>query len=527
MNDDEKDKSFERLDESRPERNERSFFDWLRGKEETEESDEEKLRKKLDEELKEAARQRATEFEEERRQEEAREVAETKKLKKRWRKKLVEKSRVLLEQTATQGNNPSSGYDIARVMVAERIVQYHDVLEDETLDLRRSEIKDLKLKIDFMGLLSEKLDRPQLEVPDEIEQLYQTIANSVEEATGERLERRSEPAPTPETQPVSEEDVAYAAFAANIVSVIKRALLAEKTQPADTQGDNTEADDTMRPTTPIAPERSSEPEPRGDSMFERIRATIRKTAPASSQIRQEISEGHTPHKLSEIIERVTLAETTQPHKPAAIAIAGLVRREITPETEHRRPSEEFYIPPNRKIKHMTEVELVALAKLVDVGSGQRLADIYIHGDIDREGMIKVLESYHKGWDYRSEFSFRREQWQHRKEASPEYVTPTFDYASFRTHRPARNADRTRTGSARPRNFLPHRPPTPQAIQRLMTRTKGSLRNIGRAIPSREQAKEMLKHAATYRMRRDYIMVTLLVLLVLAFLLLLMLVIDSR
>ena len=86
MPDDDKQPSYERLDETNPEHNRRSFFNWLRGKEET---DEEKLRKKLNEELKEAARTRAEQFEEERRTEEQREVAETRKLKKRWRAKLV------------------------------------------------------------------------------------------------------------------------------------------------------------------------------------------------------------------------------------------------------------------------------------------------------------------------------------------------------------------------------------------------------------------------------------------------------
>ena len=60
--DDDLSKSFERLDETKQESNKRSFFDWLIGREE---SEEEKLRKKLDKELKEAARKRAEQFEEE------------------------------------------------------------------------------------------------------------------------------------------------------------------------------------------------------------------------------------------------------------------------------------------------------------------------------------------------------------------------------------------------------------------------------------------------------------------------------
>lgn len=411
MNDEDKQPSYERLDETNPERNRRSFFDWLRGKEE---SDEERLRRKLDEELKEAARQRAEQFEEERRSEEEREVAETKKLKKRWRAKLVEKSKRLLEETAASGEEPTSGYDIAKLMVAERIVKLHDMLQDESLDLRRSEVKALKINIDFMGLLSEKLDRPELEVPAEIEQLYQTIASSVEETTGET--RPEPPRTSQETVPISETDTAYNTFAASIVQAIRRTLRPEP-NPSGTVPDT----QTARPQEQLtrqSPELSS---PMSEAA-KKLLGIVQETAMSGEDIRKELTGADTARRLADVVEKAAMLDeqpTRTRRKPQAYGISSVPIP--NPEKPETTPEHGFDLPPNKKIKYLSELELFTLAKTVEIGSGRLLSDVYTKGEIDREGLIKILEKYDKGEDYRSEFVLRREKWQRQKAASPEYL----------------------------------------------------------------------------------------------------------
>lgn len=464
MQDDDKQQSFERLDETNPERNHRSFFDWLRGKEET---DEEKLRKKLDEELKEAARKRATDFEEEQRVEEQREVAETRKLKKRWRAKLVDKSKKLLEEAAEHGNEPANGYEIAKLMVAERIVKLHDILMTE--DLRKSEMKSIKIHIDFMGLLSEKLDRPELEVPEEVEQLYQTIAASVEETTGEapptQEDDRTEVAPT------SEADSAYTAFAASIVRALRRAVRSE-TPPSRGGGVGSEV---IPPVTRLgrAQERTNSQPERHTQLTEQLLSIVKGTALSGEAIREEISHRERARYLADVVERAEImrprlvgAETPHP-------VSTHSRSEE--EKEQETPRGGFELPKNKKIKYLDEVELVALAETVHVGGGRLLAEAYKSGELDREGLIKVLESYNKGLDYRREFISRRDKWRRHTTESQEYLSePTGP--SMAAPNPSRN------GQPKPEE-IPEYHPTKSLgpLRRTLGAPKaiaGKLRDIG-------------------------------------------------
>lgn len=413
MNDQDKQPSYERLDETNPERNRRSFFEWIRGKEETEE---ERLRKKLDEELKEAARQRAEQFEEERRVEEEREVSETKKLKKRWRVKLVEKSKKMLDDASRSGEEPTSGYDIARIMVAERIVKLHDMLEDESLDLRRSEVKSLKIHIDFMGLLSEKLDRPELEVPAEIEQLYQTITTSVEETTGE-VPPRTDEAPL-ETAPMSDTDAAYNAFAASIVRAIRRTLRPDESpqhRPEQTTPKTLSGAGTGQQANHV------------DVVAEKLLTVVQEAALSGEAIRKELSQVDKARHLAEVVEKAAMHEEppVRIRRQASGGATLTIPVPLSAEYEPPHGEKGLDLPPNKKIKYLSDLELFTLAKTVEVGSGRLLSDIYAQGEIDREGLIKVLEKYNKGEDFRSELVLRRDTWRRHKEHSAEYLpSPT-------------------------------------------------------------------------------------------------------
>lgn len=559
MQDDDKQQSYELLDETNPERNRRSFFDWLRGKEET---DEEKLRKKLDEELKEAARKRATDFEEEQRAEEKREVSETKKLKKRWRLKLVEKSKRLLEEAAERGDEPTNGYEIAKLMVAERIVKLHEILTTE--DLRKSEMKSLKIHIDFMGLLSEKLDRPELEVPEEVEELYQTIITSVTETTGETPP--STPTDTePEAAPVSEADAAYTVFATSIVRAIRRAVQSQAV-PELQGGDGGSTIDTNTPPqdpTINPPEAPRERRPTTEQaqqtrLAEQLLTIVRGAALSSEAIKQEISQTDHARKLADVAERAAMVDrfVRQEIKKDihTVDTAGSDPGKIEPPHIDKKTSP----TPEKSVEYMTELELITLAEKVQVPGGRFLSDIYIKGEIDREGLVKVLKSYTKGLDYRSELMLQRDKWQRHKEASPEYLSqptpaqnpaPTSTSAQFPTPPPKKDSTKVQkktTTAAQSPNANAEQPPVstaqetaeaeselskyrptfgPGPIRRLKSLVRpssleGKLRNIGLShnkpsSPGKDSSETQLLSTIKERMRRQSQVTLLLISMMLA------------
>lgn len=458
QNDDDKKTSFERWDETKVERNERSFFDWLVGEKEAEESEEKRLRKKLDKELKEAARKRAEQFEEERRIEEQREVAETRKLKKRWRAKLVEKSKTQLEEAEALEDAPTDGYTIAKLMVAERIIKLSDMLENE--DLRRSEIKALKIHIDFMGLLSEKLSRPDIEVPPEVEKLYRTIAASVEENAENDPQSESKfsipRSKTKEAPPESEDEHRYRVFAAGIVAAIRRAVKRVPPAPTldvapETDGDGPAVPTERLPYTRTIPEAPERPAETKANRFETSLETIvplgvlkvirEETQPAEA-IREEIKHNHAVRRLAEIVDQAkTITETPskpEPPMPPAPVLAR-TRAEAPAAAAASPPEPEFSFGlkppqpdrteqahrpdfPETDFEFWSEADLVRKAWTIHLGDGQYLADAYQKGFLDKQGLIKILKSHKKGRDYITEYSVRRKNLENLA-ISPETLTP--------------------------------------------------------------------------------------------------------
>lgn len=564
MRDDDPKKSPEFLDETKPERNERSFFERLLGRE----SEEEKLRRKLDEELKEAARKRATDFEEERRVEEKREVSETKKLKKRWRAKLVEKSQKLLQDAAERGDEPINGLEIARLMVAERIVKIHDMLQNE--DLRRSEVKTLKIHIDFMGLLSEKIDRPELEVPEEVEQLYATIAESVEAVTGETIPHANPPqspeqpiAAKPEALPASEADTEYSLFASSIVRAIQKVVRpAAAYQGLGAGVDQIYPDDA----TGSAERRATLQEQNTSQVTEKILSVVKAAALSSEVIRQEIFHAETVRKLANVVEkaeRMHARPTVEPSSEKssvrrlvaaavpAVALSGIVRSETTRDQPHRSPEAShattsyatagFPSPEKmldietrietkqrsqKRIKDMTELELVTLAKGIEVGDGRLLFDVYKRGEIDREGLVKVLESHKKGLDYRSELAYRRYTWRRHREESQEYLaqpsTTSTQTATVPITKPE-SESHERNKQKAPRTQNP----------KVAKQTGDKLRNIGRTLAhplttqAGTEAKRVVKAAREQIERQNQVVVLFTSVLLVIVLVLILIGLDGR
>lgn len=455
MQDDDTRASYERLDETRPERNKRSLFEWLTGKEA---SEEEPLRQQLDKELKTAARKRAEE-EEQRRAAESNEEAETKKLKKKWRRKLLEKSRQQLEELDQRGDGPLDGYQLAQYMVAEKIIELHYTLDEE--DLRRSEIKALKVQIDFMGLLSEKLSNPELEMPKEVEEVYNTVVSLSEPETAEGADRRKQGQASRQTEEATTPDREEAAIGALYGPVVASILGGLKQAIREERG----RQERLRATTDIygSPESgggSYDAIPTADSpdvpaaaMVPRLREVIRQLAEPVTALREDLRQARAVERLADAVAKadaLRAAGRLNEYGPIApvLSTAILTGRAETPRTSdetarqhsptshtdtHRETgtasAEAIKRLWERQLDELTTSELLTLAGPIELGSGRYLKYAYEHGQIDRSGLIKVLKAYKKGLDYRTEFATRSQSWLRAQEHSPEIAPAPSSHSS--------------------------------------------------------------------------------------------------
>lgn len=423
--------TLEILQEERIEKNQRSFFDWLRGKEET---DQERLRKTLNKELKEAARKRAEETEKQRAIEMS-EAAETKKLKKKWRKKLLEKSKEQLEELRPDETEPLDGYRLAQYMVAEKIVELNQRIETE--DLRRSEIKTIKIHIDFMGLLSEKLSAPELEMPEEVEEVYRTIIDV----------SAAEPVPEPALSPIQntketnkpdlpeieeknlEEKALYGTAIAGIIMALRRAIKQERSREERLEATTAVYGEPEEQTAsydhvPVPAEPTTPP-------IARLKETIKEIALPITAVREELRQTRAVERLAAAVAKADTLRAAGPPEhiavPAIVALGAARQREdrerpprlSSPPPERTATISETNSTPERPLEELSTGELLALATPVSIGAGSYLKSAFEKGEIDRDGLIKVLKAYQKGADYRTEFIRHSRFHQFSPEASPE------------------------------------------------------------------------------------------------------------
>ncbi len=77
---------------------------------------------------------------------------------------------------------------------------------------------------------------------------------------------------------------------------------------------------------------------------------------------------------------------------------------------------------SRKIEHLPLQTLLVMAETVPIGHGQRLRRAYEKGEIDKDGLIKVLKSRSKNLDFVREFKQQSERHHALMSASPEFLT---------------------------------------------------------------------------------------------------------
>lgn len=112
----------------------------------------------------------------------------------------------------------------------------------------------------------------------------------------------------------------------------------------------------------------------------------------------------TPYKRPEITPPVTSHETLT--SPSTTASPN--------ETSEQRSS--------RKIEHLPLQTLLVMAEAVPIGYGQRLRRAYEKGEIDKDGLVKVLKSRSKNLDYLREFKHQSDRHRTLMQTSPEFLS---------------------------------------------------------------------------------------------------------
>jgi hypothetical protein len=84
---------------------------------------------------------------------------------------------------------------------------------------------------------------------------------------------------------------------------------------------------------------------------------------------------------------------------------------------------------SRKIEHLPLQTLLVMAETVPIGHGQRLRRAYEKGEIDKDGLIKVLKSRSKNLDFIREYKQQSERHHALIRASPEFLTSSKNTSS--------------------------------------------------------------------------------------------------
>lgn len=455
-------------------RRKRSIFDIFRRDRET---DDEVEQKKRDKELKKAAKIHARDVIEPspNEQDDAR-----RKVKKRWRQRLLERSRRHAEQLrADETRRQLTGVEVAQLLVAERLLQLDHFLK--TPSLPKTEKKAIKTSIDFIGLLSDKLDDPRHLMPPEIEQIYDTIVEEPEappsqpspEGTApetpeppgqdwrtpqtvppDSKEQAPEPSTTPRTRKTPESSQRFGVFITKLVKVVQRA----PHQP-------TPAGQRPVPQAPPAPYRTPQqppkpyttPQPKSshkqlqsprpdepsrtttpDEFYGRVTREFQPTIvlPTPVYIANHIETPQIMRRMQLVVETAETTpqpprRTTEPAAPATppttiARVDSHIKQENAPEPTIAKPEtqtrESSHEPDDTPVQFWSLSRLLHEAAGIDVGHGRYLSYAYKRGEIDKNGLIAVIKAKKRNQDFRMAFKEQRTSYSnriHRSGRSPE------------------------------------------------------------------------------------------------------------
>lgn len=479
----------------------RSIFDIFRRDREDDEQDQ----RESDRQLRRAAKRHARQVIEP--EENERADDDTRKVKKKWRQRLLARSRQQAEELREREKDiPLSATQTAQLMVAERLLQLNHFLE--TPMLPKEEKKAIKIHIDFMGLLSEKLEHPEYNMPPAIEEIYEQISSATEPEVADNTDTTSQeqlPAPHPEHktsrndrtshQPQSDrgpaahepaatmpqpqpprsdqfgvepepprtltpEKAVYGAFVAGMIVAVKNALKHEETPAIERRHSPVGASPSTRQPlhqgsqipllareTPSdsAPEHTTGGPIRAQNPTSRHYETPQ--TPTSRLVKPAEFAGATILTMATAVKQAdeTAFAPVLPTQSARGTAPSLRAAESKPASESNTPSarhheearpfhyeqpapehEQVATQPiespssydARPVDTWPLEELLREAATISLGYGQYLDHAFRRGDVNREGLVKIIKEKQKGRDYRAEFVRQRESLR-RQGAPPE------------------------------------------------------------------------------------------------------------
>ena len=331
------------------------------------------------------------------------------KVRKKWRALLRRKSETQVEEFKDNEPETIDSYWLAQLMVAERILTLNERLGET--EPKSRERKETKTELDVLGLLSEKLSDPDIAVPKEIEQTYQSIIEVIESGdTG--IEATDIPMIQETTQPKGQEPEqtrarSFQRYGAAVIIALKAAVKKHE--------DETD----QEPARPLP----AHPGPGIGSP----RPILSPTAPKPSVEQPPAAHPHTsPNILPHVALTAAVITAEKEYRSVeqsvftAPPVAQPVRNPsperpvstpVIPENTKHPKTQEISdeiaaYKPQKKFDHMSMLELLQIAQSVPIGNGEYLARAYQSGKIDRDGLIAVLKTAGRKGNYQLEFRRR-------------------------------------------------------------------------------------------------------------------------
>lgn len=369
---------------------------------------------------------------------------------------------------------PSDPSTVARLIVAEHILNIDEQLQDPEASDNAKTKQRLEATLDYMCELAEKLETPALDSPPHIQEAYEALMELTQEAletsdTPDELVKEAAealqlnlaganddstqglttPAVSPgHTSSTSPTTMPKSPVVAQLITYLQAA--SPQAAPVSAPGNPYSSSSSIagapigtNPPRSFSRPEAATPETKISKMHDtrehhqatRPRAMLPLASVALTRVaaanihkspqmshRHEYSpysptpENHSPAPISapHFDQKPTIeTKTAAFHKPNNMVQANVERN----HTAHAAET----VPSSGKLEHLPLLSLLALAKDIHVGHGRYLKDEFEHGRIDREGLVKVLKARKKGLDYSQEFSKQAATFRQRLE-SIEFIT---------------------------------------------------------------------------------------------------------
>lgn len=372
---------------------------------------------------------------------------------------------------------PRDAPTLARVMLAHRVVHLYEQLQHPDQLPEDISIEAIEATLDYIVQLDDKFNDPFIETTPEIEASYHEILelaeatlreephlekvvadinNDVNDTVQPRRESNSNFSTNPRQKADNSQQkpdliqeefdrrktalnntfAPLAAATALIYSITHLGRKKQKKQQTEAIGSTSDtqsvSQDTTSPSNEFTPSSSADHSSIHPSSAPRPETPFAPSSPperARSLPAREYNPIPPRHRPSTPVAAAAIATTlaisrsperkqaptpTSPNYTAPLTEAFSGQHPETPASERISSSD-------RKIEHMPLLQLLHMAEGIPLGHGRYLRQEFEAGNIDKDGLIKILKARSKGRDYQWEFREQAAQFATLKATSPEFL----------------------------------------------------------------------------------------------------------